>query len=414
MVSETVELRGHIIDSLILPKVLDEILKTGGQFKIKEITIGEKRADQSYARIEVSMPAARDLEALTLRLRQHGAEVREKANAQLARCPADGVFPTDFYVTTNQQTFVRLEGKEFEVASPMRDCGIIVDKEKGKAVTAKFFDVKKGMEAVVGQKGIRVAPVQRTSTPGDVFQFSSGRIGLDNPRSAVIREMATEFQRDHDKDGRILLVAGPAVVHSGAAGHIEKLIEHGYIDLVLGGNDLAVHDIESALYGTSSGINLGRNRKSRSGHENQMRAVNAIRCAGSIEKAVEKGLLKRGIMHACVKHKVELLLAGSVRDTGPMPGVITEALEAQRLMRDKLRGVSLALLMSTMLHSAAVRNFLPATARILVVDLNPAAVQRLTESDSFQTVGLVTDVEAFLRELTEVLAELRKGAKKSA
>jgi len=405
MFSETIELRGHIIDSLILPKVLDEILRAGGNFKIREIKIGERRADQSYARIEVSGPTNETLDELVLRLRQHGAEITEKVDVQLAPAPADGVFPADFYVTTNQQTFITLDGKEIEVHPAIMDSGITVDREAGRATAVKFYEVRKGMKIIAGHQGIRVAPIQRSTARTDVFEFMSN-VSVEQPKSAMIREMAREFKRTRDGKGKILVVAGPAVVHTGAAEHLEGLIQWGYVDLLFAGNALAVHDIENALFGTSLGVNLGRADLADQGHENHMRAINAIREAGGIARAVETGLLQRGIMCSCVRHGVEFVLAGSIRDDGPLPDVITDAIEAQKAMREKISGVSIALMMGTMLHSMAVENLLPASVKTVCVDINADVVNRLTDRGTFQTVGLVTDIEAFLRELTDCLSNL--------
>jgi len=404
MFSETVILRGHIIDSLILPKVLDQILTQGGDFKIGEIKIGQNRVDQSFARIEVSAPKHETLDDIVLRLRQHGAEVIEKADVQLAPAPADGVFPKDFYVTTNQQTFVTFNGAEIEVHPALMDCAVEIDRESRRATARKFHEVRRGMEIVVGHQGIKVVPVQRSTSHTDVFEFMSTNISLEKPKSGIIREMATELQRARAEGGKILVVAGPAVVHSGAVPHLVKLIEWDFVDLLFGGNALALHDIENALYGTSLGIDLKRGSLAERGHENQMRAINVIREAGSISRAVETGGLKTGIMAACVRKGVEFVLAGSIRDDGPLPEVITDTMKAQDAMREKITGVTTALMMGTMLHSMAVANLLPARVKTLCVDMNPAAVSRLTERGSFQSLGLVSDLEPFLRELTNTIA----------
>jgi lysine-ketoglutarate reductase/saccharopine dehydrogenase-like protein (TIGR00300 family) len=404
MFSETVILRGHIIDSLILPKVLDQILTQGGEFKIGEIRIGQNRVDQSYARIEVTASAHEVLDEIVRRLRQHGAEVIEKADVQLAAAPADGVFPNDFYVTTNQQTLITLDGAEVEVHPALMDCAIAVDRGARRATAKKFHEVSRGMEIVVGHQGIKVVPVQRSTERTDVFEFMSTSIALEKPKSAVIREMATELQRAKAGGGKILVVAGAAVVHSGAVPHLEQLIEWGFVDLLFGGNALALHDIENALFGTSVGVDLKRGSLAERGHENQMRAINTIREAGGISRAVETGTLKSGIMAACVRHGVEFILAGSIRDDGPLPEVITDTLAAQDAMREKITGVTTALMMGTMLHSMATANLLPATVKTLCVDVNPAAVGKLTERGSFQSLGLVSDLEPFLRELTVALA----------
>ena len=400
MFSETVELRGHIIDSLILPKVLDEILTRGGTFKIGEIKIGQNRVDQSYARIEVSGSSDEALDDILLRLRQHGAEVVERASVQLAAAPADGVFPDDFYVTTNQRTFVCTDGQEVEVMPAMMDCGIVVADDGQRATAVKFHELRAGMNVVVGQKGIRVAPVQRSTSTTDAFEFMTTNISFEQPKSAAIRQMAQEFARARAEGGKSLIVAGPPVVHTGAAEHLENLINAGHVDVLFAGNGLAVHDIEHALFGTSLGVNVQRAAAPDRGHENQLRAINMVRRAGGIARLVESGVLQKGIMHACVRRGVRLVLAGSIRDDGPLPEVITDTLEAQKAMREAIEGVSIALMMGTMLHSMATASLLPATVKTLCVDINPAAVGKLTDPMNFQALGLVTDIELFLRELS--------------
>ena len=404
MPSETIELRGHIIDSLILPKVLDEIIAREATFKIGEIRIGEQRNDQSFARIEVSSSSADELDALVLRLRQHGAEVSEKKTVQLAAAPADGVYPQGFYVTTNQQTFVRVGEAEIEVRPALMDSAIVVDRAAKTATATKFYGIKKGMEVVVGHQGIRVVPLQRSTVRTDVFEFMSSNVSVEKPKSAVIREMAREFKRAREEKGKILVVGGPAIVHTGAAEHFEKLIEWGFVQLLFAGNALAAHDIEYALFETSLGVNLEEGALTQHGTQNHMRAINAIRGAGGIRQAVANGLLKRGIMYSCVKRGVDFVLAGSIRDDGPLPDVITDAIEAQKAMRAKLDGVTIAVMMGTMLHSIAVGNLLPATVKTLCIDINPGVVTKLTDRGSFQAVGLVTDIEPFLRELTDFIA----------
>src|SRR5213083_2495169 len=313
MFSETIELGGHIIDSLILPKVLDQILTHGANFKISEIKIGQKRADQSFARIEVSAETSGALDELILRLRQHGAEVAERADAQLAPAPADGVFPPDFYVMTNQQTFVRVDGKEIEVRPTMMDTAIAVDR-KGRAARAiKFFDVHKGDEIVIGHQGVRVVPVQRATSRTDVFQFINAIIDADEPKSAIIRELAEELRRARKAKGKIAVVAGPAIVRTGAGQHLIRLIEAGYVDRLFAGNLFAAYDVERALFGTSLGANPEL-AVARGGHENHLRAINMIREAGGISSAVHLKILTGGILHACVRNEVDIVLPGGIRD----------------------------------------------------------------------------------------------------
>jgi lysine-ketoglutarate reductase/saccharopine dehydrogenase-like protein (TIGR00300 family) len=407
MFSETIELRGHIIDSLILPKILDQIVSRGASFKITKIEIGKKRADQSFARIDVSAPTSEALDELILRLRQHGAEAVERKDAQLAKAPADGVFPADFYVTTNQQTFVGYNGKEIEVRPAMMDSAIAIDQKKSTARAVKFFDVKKGDEIVVGHQGLRVVPVQRATSHTDVFQFINAIVGSDEPKSAVIREIAHDLKRARGAGGKFAVVGGHAIVRTGAGEHLERLIELGYVDRLFAGNSFAAYDIERALFGTSLGISAERAFET-SGHENQMRAINTLREAGGIRAAVTKKLVKTGVMHACIQHKVDIVLTGSIRDEGPIPGVTTDIVEAQKIMRDKLADVTHVLLLGTLQHSMAVVSMLAPSVKIVCVDIDPAAVEMAFEHQPLQSIGLVTDIEPFLRELTDCLGASRK------
>jgi lysine-ketoglutarate reductase/saccharopine dehydrogenase-like protein (TIGR00300 family) len=404
MFSETIELRGHIIDSLILPKVLDQILTRGASFKISEIKIGQKRADQSFARIEVTAESSDALDELVLRLRQHGAETVGRVDVQLAKAPDAGVFPHDFYVTTNQQTFVRLEGKEVEVHPAMMDSAVAVDRKKRAARAVKFFDVSEGDEIVVGHQGVRVVPVQRSTAHTDVFQFINTMVDADEPKSAVIKELGRELRRAREAKSRIAVVVGPAVVRTGAGEHLVRLIELGYVDRLFAGNSFAVYDVERALFGTSLGTDSDR-AFARGGHENHMRAINTIRACGGIAAAVQKKILTAGVLHACVKHKVDIVLTGSIRDEGPIPGVTTDVVEAQKIMREKLADVTHVLLLGTVQHSMAVASMLAPTVKTVCVDINSASVERAVEHQPLQSIGLVTDVEPFLRELAECIAK---------
>jgi lysine-ketoglutarate reductase/saccharopine dehydrogenase-like protein (TIGR00300 family) len=404
MFTEQIELRGHIIDSLLLPKVLDEILSHGGNFKILDVRIGKLRRDPSHARIEVSGPSPEMVDDLVKRLRQHGAEVIQETDVQLKPAPVDGVFPPDFYVTTNQQTFVHLNGKWIEVAPTIMDSGIAIDPERQKAKAVKFSEVRQGMLVAVGHRGIRVTPLERALDRRSVFEFMASNVSSEKPKSAVIREMADEIRRAKHSGGRILVVAGPTLVHTGAGEHFEKLIEWGYVQVLFAGNALAVHDIEHALYGTSLGVYLEKGALADEGHEHHLRAINTIRAAGGIVAAVKAGTLNRGIMYQCVRHGVDFVLAGSIRDDGPLPEVITDVIVAQKAMRSRIDGVTIALMMGTMLHSIAVGNLLPASVKTICVDINPAVVTKLTDRGSFQALGLVTDLEPFLRELKDFLA----------
>ena len=400
MVSETIELSGHIIDSLILPKVLDKILTRGASFKIVEIKLGQNRVDQSFARIEVTADSSETLDELILRLLQHGAEVRKRADARMALAPSDGVFPHDFYVTTNQQTFVRVKGTEIEVRPATMDSAVALDGNVARAV--KFFEVRKGDQIVVGHDGVRVVPVQRSTSHTDVFQFINKSIGPDEPKSAVIRELGAELLRARKEGGKTAVVAGPALVRTGAGEHLQRLIEAKQVDRLFAGNAFAVYDVERALYGTSLGANP-ESALAGGGHENHMRATNVIRECGGLANAVGKKILTSGIMYSCVRNNVDIVLAGSIRDEGPIPGVSTDVVEAQKIMRDKLSDITHVLLLGTVQHSMAIASMLAPTVKTVCVDIDPWAVERMIEHQPFQSIGIVTDLEPFLRELADVV-----------
>jgi lysine-ketoglutarate reductase/saccharopine dehydrogenase-like protein (TIGR00300 family) len=276
-------------------------------------------------------------------------------------------------------------------------------------MAVKFYGVRKGTLFVVGHRGVRVTPKSRATDRLDTFEFMASDVSTEKPKSAVIRAIAEEMRRTRESGGRVLVVAGPAVVHTGAGEHFEKLIQWGYVQVLFAGNALAVHDIEHALYGTSLGVYLHQGALAEEGHENHMRAINTIRAAGGVARAIEKGVLRQGIMFQCVRHGVDFVLAGSIRDDGPLPEVITDVVEAQKAMRAKLAGVTVALMMGTMLHSIAVGNLLPATVKTICVDINPGVVTKLSDRGTFQALGLVTDLEPFLRELADLLAPDRKA-----
>jgi lysine-ketoglutarate reductase/saccharopine dehydrogenase-like protein (TIGR00300 family) len=402
MYSETIEIRGHIIDSLLLPKILDDILKNGADFTIEELKLGQRREDTSYARVRLQSKNADSLDRVLKRIRQHGATLVEEQDCRLAQAEKDGVFPDDFYSTTNQQSYVRLKGVWVAVERPEMDCGIRVSPDMNEAECIAFVDVRAGDLFVVGHHGVKVEPMERPSRD-EAFGFMLSGVSTEKPKGTVARDIAKTFRDIRYRGQKILSVAGPAVVHTGAVPLFVRLIDSGYINLLFAGNALATHDIEYALFGTSLGVYLDKGIPAEHGHENHMRAINSIRKCGGIRQAVEQGVLKSGIMHACVRRGVPYLLAGSIRDDGPLPDVVTDVIEAQQRMRSMLPGVGAALMIATTLHSVAVGNLLPATVKTICVDINPAVITKLADRGSFQTVGIVTDAEPFLRELCQEL-----------
>lgn len=399
---EDVRIEGHIIDSLLLPKVLDEILTHGGSYIIKDIRIGQRQSDPSFALIEVRAASAEKLRELLDVIHDHGAVPVADEDCTVVPGDMDGAFPEQFYSTTSIRTQVRLGGEWVEVEDQEMDCGILVDPEGTSARCIPMTDVRKGDAIVVGKRGLRVLPAE-TLMRHNLFEFMASPVSSEKPKGVAVREIAATMKRTREAGEKILAVLGPAIVHTGSVEHIVWLIRNRYLDILFAGNALATHDIEQAFFGTSLGVSQDRGLPTEEGHEHHLRAINTIRRLGGIKAAVERGVLQRGIMYEIVKHKVPYVLAGSIRDDGPLPEVITDVLDAQRRMRELIRGVGFCLMMATMLHSIATGNLLPAWVKVACVDINPATVTKLTDRGSIQTVGVVTDAEPFLRALVHEL-----------
>src|SRR5262245_43925900 len=411
---EEIGLKDHIIDSLLLPKVLDEILTRGGTYVLKEIKLGKRQIDPSYTRIEIKADSRQQLDEILHAVHEHGGIPTAQRDCEYELADMDGAFPERFYSTTNYRTQVRLGGEWIDVDDQEMDCGIVLDppspltplpKGEGKESRARciaMVHVKKGDPIVVGHQGVRVLPAE-TAARQSLFEFMSSAVSSEKPKGVTVREIAATMKRTKAAGEKILAVLGPAVVHTGSVEHICALIRLGYLDVLFAGNALATHDIEQALFGTSLGVWLDRGLPAEEGHEHHLRAINKIRRLGGIEAAVEKKVLKSGIMFECVQHKVPFVLAGSIRDDGPLPEVVTDVLTAQDLMREKIRGVGFCLMIATMLHSIATGNLLPAAVKLACVDINPATVTKLADRGSHQTVGVVTDAEPFLRALVTEL-----------
>lgn len=399
--SEEIQLEGHIIDSLLLPKILDEITVMGGDFSINEISVGQLRADSSHARIKISAKDQETLEKILTQIAQHGAVPLHQHDCNLEPADMNGAFPEGFYCSTNQKTEIRIEESWIPVDLQEMDCGIIVSPDQQHAHCLPMSDVKQGQLVVIGHQGTRVLPTNRSTTEKSGFSFMNSTVSSEKPKGVTVREIASEMRRAKEGNGKILVVAGPAVVHTGSRDHFSKLIREGYVNLLFAGNALATHDIEESFYGTSLGISMKHGGSTEEGHEHHLRSINRIRRLGSIQNAVDQNVLKSGIMYECAKNKVPYLLAGSIRDDGPLPDVITDSIEAQRKMRELVQGVSFCLMIATTLHSIAVGNLLPASVKVVCVDINPATVTKLADRGTFQTVGLVTDVEPFLRVLLD-------------
>ena len=402
MPSEVIELSGHIIDSWTLPRAWDVIMDRGGNFAVEEMRVGTSKTEPSYARLKVMAPDDETLELILSELQQFGAVLLHGNDVQTATVEQDGVLPANFYSTTNLPTQVRLNGQWVTVEDIEMDVALVIDKDARRAYGKPMHEVRIGEQVVIGHDGIRVHPFER-ARERESFAFMQSNVSSEKAKVLAIHEIARRMKATREHGGKILFVLGPAVIHTGAGRYIAELIRRGYVQVIFGGNAIVTHDVESALFGTSLGVDLRSGEQVEGGHRNHLRAINAIRAVGSLEKAMETGLLREGITYEALKHNIMMVLAGSIRDDGPMPGVINDMQEAQRRMREALPGVEMAIIVASMLHAIATGNLLPATVRTVVVDINPAVVTKLADRGSFQAAGLVTDAELFLRELVEAL-----------
>jgi lysine-ketoglutarate reductase/saccharopine dehydrogenase-like protein (TIGR00300 family) len=400
-VTEVIEVNGHIVDSLILAKVLDTILDAGCDYAITEFEIGKTSLDASHARLAVSGPAevvAQLLDDLQL----HGANRVQDNDAHLVPAERDGVLPSGFYSTTNLATDIRVDGQWLRVENPEMDCALVV--HEGRARTAPMHRVKAGDLVAVGSDGIRVhAPSRPRDT--HVFEFMASEVSSEKPKALLVEQVAERVRAAKERDGKVLAVCGPAVVHTGAAPDLARLVLDGWIDVLFAGNGFATHDIEANMLGTSLGVSVAEGMPTEGGHANHIRVINEVRRAGSIADAVTAGIVTGGVMHACVATGTPFVLAGSIRDDGPLPDVISDNVAAADAMRELIPGITVALMLSSTLHAIATGNCLPAGVETFCVDINQAVVTKLADRGSHQALGIVTDVGLFVRQLTEALVK---------
>jgi lysine-ketoglutarate reductase/saccharopine dehydrogenase-like protein (TIGR00300 family) len=402
---ETVILQGHIIDSLILAKVLDTILMMGGSFDLSNVHIGTTRQEPSHATITIRATSHTLLTEIVTAIQPHGASVARETDCALEPAAAAGVFPDGFYATTHLPTHVRLRGQWRDVEAIEMDLGIRVDPTKTSAQAIPMTDARPGDLIVTGRDGIRVLPLQRPPER-DVFSFMEAQVSSERPHGPIIADIARRMRALGEAggtQGKVLLAGGPAIIHSGGRDALTWLIDAGFVHVLFCGNALAAHDMEAHLFGTSLGYGLSAGHTVPHGHEHHLRTINRLRAIGSIEQAVASGVITHGIMAACVRQKVQVVMAGTIRDDGPLPGVITDSVRAQAAMRAALPGVKLALLVASTLHAIATGNLLPATVPTVCVDVNPAVPTKLADRGSFQAVGLVMDAASFLRDLAREL-----------
>lgn len=395
-------LEGHIIDSNILSRVMGEIMELKGDFEILTLDIGRENTDPSQARLRVFGKSAEHMESLLARLTSLGAIPEDLQDVRLEPSPADGVFPENFYSTTNLATAVHVNGTWLTVPNPEMDLGIRYNPETREVRGVPISDARAGDLFVVGNGGIRVTQQERPREVAD-FEFMNSTASSEKPKAQVIRQVASILREVKASGKAIITVCGPAIVHTGASEDLARLVRGGYVSVLFGGNAVATHDIERALFGTSLGIDMQTGLPVPGGHEHHLRAINRIRMVGSIAEAVHEGVIKSGLMYTLVRTETPFVLAGSIRDDGPLPDVITDTVKAQETMRPWCQEAGACLMLSTMLHSIATGNMLPAAVTTVCVDINPSVVTKLSDRGSFQTIGIITDVGLFLKQLADEL-----------
>ncbi len=398
MISEEIELRGHIIDSLILPKILDTIMDMGGNFEILQLDVGKTKVDESYAKILV-----RGSEELFDELERLGALLpRKEVKTEVA--PADSTLPDNFYGTTHHPTSVYLNKKWREVANIEMDCVVVI--EENRAVCKRQCLVKKGDNVVVRFEGVKVEAPQRSREPQDIFGFMTSIVSPEKPINSYIKDLAVEMKRIRDNKGFIIHVVGTAMAHTGADRALAELIKMGYVQALFTGNGFATMDIEKRLFGTTLGMDEKTGRVLKRGYKSHLIAINEMWKSGSIKKAVEKGILKNGVMYECVKNNVPFVIGGSLRDDGPLPDTITDVMIAQDEMRKYVQKADMCMIYASMLHGIAVGNMLPSRVKTVAIDINPYVVTRLQDRGTTQALGMVTDPALAVVQLAEELKKL--------
>lgn len=401
MPTETVELAGHIVDSLLLAKVLDLILESGGDYRIDEFDVGKTRLDPSHTTIEITTADDSTMDALLEQLQVQGANRVGEGDARVEVCDLDGVLPEGFYSTTNLATDVRVEGRWRAVENPEMDCGIVVTDDTVR--TMPMHRVRRGDRVVVGFVGTRVrAPSYSRDLRN--FEFMNSDVSSEKPKTLLIDQVVQRIRSAKERGAKVLAVCGPAVVHTGAAPDVADLVRGGWIDVLFAGNGFATHDMESNVLGTSLGVSVAEGTPVEHGHSNHLRVINEIRRHGSIAAAVEAGFVTGGVMYECIRGSVPFVLGGSVRDDGPLPDTIANVVDAADAMRSHVDGIGVALMLASTLHAIATGNLLPAGVETFCVDINQAVVTKLADRGSHQALGIVTDVGPFVHHLARALA----------
>ncbi|WP_160132625.1 TIGR00300 family protein [Halococcus salsus] len=425
-VSREVELSGHIIDSGMMQSCFVAIMDLGGSFEVEEFRVGRTEVESSYARLTVLADTEEDLRSIVHELHQNGANPSHPVDASLDPAPDDQVVPPDFYSTTNHPTDIRHEGEWVTVERIEMDCAVVVENESRsdstasgersepraaddsdgvRAYTKVLNAIEEGDRVVTGETGIRVRPPERPRGREGAFGFMQGGVSSERPSKSTISKVADAIAETKREGGSVLAVCGPALIHSGAREALARLVREGYVDMLSAGNGFAVHDLERDVYGTSLGMDTETLDHPRKGHKHHIYTISQVIRAGSIGDAVEQGLVESGVMYECVTNDRPFVLAGSIRDDGPLPDTMTDAVEAQNAIREQAHEADMVLMLSTLLHSVAVGNCLPSSTRVICVDINPATVTQLLDRGSAQAVGMVTDVGTFVPILAEQLLD---------
>ena len=401
----TVELEGHIIDSGMMGQCFGLVMDMGGSFEVEEFDIGRHRDEESYARLSVTAASEETLRPILRALHQQGARLAAAEDATLEPAPDHHVVPAGFYSTTNHPTEIRLDEEWIPVEHPEMDCAVVVDPDASTASTVPLSGIRTGDLVVTGDAGIRVNPPARPRDPGGPFGFMRGGVSAERPSMTMINRIANAIEETRAADGNVMFVCGPALIHAGARPELARLVRNGYVTSLSVGNGFAVHDIERDLYGTSLGVDTDTLEHPRHGHKHHIYTISEVIRAGGIPAAVEEGILESGVMYDCVLHEVPYVIAGSIRDDGPLPDTITDAIEAQEAIRAQAHEADVVIMLATLLHSVAVGNCLPSTTKVICVDINQATVTQLLDRGSAQAIGMVTDVGTFVPLLAQALLD---------
>jgi len=397
---EVLEAEGHLIDSHIMEQIFDTVVEYSGRFEVEQFRIGRTNSEPSYLRLKVEAPTSGSMHTMVQHLLGLGCTPVDSADAALAAVEHDRCAPDDFYSTTNHRTLVRHRQQWVEAEEQRMDALIVV--ADGAACCRRLRDIRAGDLVVVGTRGIRVVP-EAKERDRLAFAFMSNGVSSERQVETAVRQTAALIRQTLAGNKKVLVVAGPVVVHTGGGEGLARLIRHGFVQGVLSGNALGVHDVEAALFGTSLGVRLADGRQEEHGHRNHMRAINAIFRCGDVRRAVASGTLTSGILYECIQAGVPFVLAGSLRDDGPLPETITDMNAAQDAYARELKDAGLVLCLGSMLHSIAVGNMLPSCVKIVCVDINPAVATKVSDRGTGQAVGVVADVGLFLENLAKTL-----------